>query len=76
MPKTILVVQSRAGSQEVGVINDNECSVLSTIEAGPRSSLGVKLIYSRFFERPDLNYGHLKNFKEPEILIFSLRRKF
>ena len=43
--KNILVVQSRAGSQEVGVINNNECSVLSTIEAGPRSSLGVKLIY-------------------------------
>jgi hypothetical protein len=43
--KNMLVVQSRAGSQEVGVINNNECSVLLAIEAGPRSSLGVTLIY-------------------------------
>ena len=27
------------------VINNDECSVLSTTEAGPRSSLGVTLIY-------------------------------
>ena len=32
--------------------------------------------YSRFFERPGLNYGHLKNFKCPEILSFSLGPKF
>ena len=23
-------------------------------------------LYSRFFEKPDLNYGHLKNFNWPE----------
>ena len=45
VPKIFWGIQSRAGSQEVGAINDNECSVLSAIEAGPKSSLGVKLIY-------------------------------
>jgi len=36
----------------------------------------IRYNYSCFFERPDLNYGHLKKKKWPEILSFSLGPKF
>jgi len=39
---------------------------------GPLQRLQGKSSLSRFFERPGLNYGHLINFKCPEILSFSL----
>jgi hypothetical protein len=85
-PKTMLALffgRARAVLGRTAGIRSQLCQLLKNGEV-PQHYRGTSPItntpflgpYSRFFERPDLNYGHLKKIKEPEILIFSLRRKF